>query len=422
MKKIVTMIFLLMTAFLVTPFFSLCTFNRAVLSADDKEFGKQNKNDRWVVTWASAQQLTEPHNLPPSPGLENKTLRQVIHVSIGGKWVRFKFSNVFGRTPVIMSSVHVALSTGGNSINMTSDKALTFQGKYSVTIPPKEDIYSDPLEFNLESMSDLVVSIYFSEISAQNVTGHPGSRCTSYIQDGEAVLVKDMEMPVKVTHWYVLAGLEVWSTSSGATLVIVGDSITDGRGSTTDNNDRWPDALARRMHNNKITANIGIYNAGIGGNCLVRGGLGPPLIQRLERDVLTQKGVRWVIVFEGVNDIGSARQGNRAEEVKKDLIAAYEKIINQAHESSIRVYGATITPFGGSFYYSSETEAVRQAVNEWIRNSGKFDAVIDMDKVTRNPEKPTHLKQTADCGDHLHLNPTGYQMLADAVDLTLFSR
>ncbi|MBN2441188.1 MAG: SGNH/GDSL hydrolase family protein [Spirochaetales bacterium] len=376
--------------------------------------------DKWIVTWASAQQLIEPENLPPAPGLQKKTLRQVIRVSAGGEGIRLKFSNVFSSHRVVMESVSLAVSTGGSSVSDKSIVRITFQGKSGATIPPHEEIYSDPINFSLKSQSDLAVSIFFSSIDKKKITGHPGSRSNSYVGEGDVTFLPDVRNAVQVTHWYILAGLEVWAPDSSSTLVILGDSLTDGRGSTTDQNDRWTDALVRRLGKNKDTAAIGVYNAGLGGNCVIRGGLGPPLLKRLKRDALDQEGVRWLIVLEGTNDIGEADTPKKAEKVQGKLIVAYKEIIKRAHQSGILVYGATITPFGGSFYDKPETEAARQEVNNWIRTGGEFDAVIDMDKYLRDPENPSKLKPSVHCGDYLHLNPSGYQMMADAVDLKLF--
>jgi lysophospholipase L1-like esterase len=388
----------------------------------DKEVSFEQKPVEWIVTWGTAQQLTEPHNLPPAPGLQDNTLRQIIHVSVGGERIRLKFSNAFTNTPVVMDSVTVAYSTGKGSIDDWNIMELTFQGNTQATIPPHEEIYSDPMDFSLMPQSDLAVSIYFSSIDEENITGHPGSRCTSYIKSGNVTTFPNFSSAAKVKHWYILAGLEVWAPGTGATLVIAGDSITDGRGSTPDRNDRWPDALARRLLANPATGHIGVYNAGIGGNCVVRGGLGPTLKKRLERDVLNQPGVRWLIVMEGVNDIGSIKSEEAAEYMEGALIEAYREIIQKAHDASIYVYGATITPFGRSFYDRPIREALREKINTWIRTSGEFDAVIDMDKAVRNPGTPTELKPIADSGDNLHLSPKGYQMMADTVDINLFTQ
>ena len=370
-------------------------------------------------TWGTSPQLTEPGNLPPAPGLTSNTLRQIVQVSIGGKHLRMRFSNAFGTNPVTMRFVHLADSTGSSAIRLNSDQALTFQGRPSVTIPAGESIVSDPCNFDLAPLSRVAVTIDFGDTSAA-VTGHPGSRSTSYLQSGDSVSAGDLPAAAKTAHWYILTGIDVEAKNSSAAIVTLGDSITDGRGSGTDKNDRWPDDLARRLQADEGKADIAVLNEGIGGNCVLRGGLGPTALSRFNRDVLSQSSVRWLIVLEGVNDIGGSRDTNSP--VARNLIAACQKFIDQAHAKNIRVYGATITPFGGSFYDSPAHEAERQAVNHWIRISGRFDAVIDFDAVMRDPQRPLHLLPMADSGDHLHPNERGYKMMADAIDLNLFRK
>jgi lysophospholipase L1-like esterase len=218
----------------------------------------------------------------------------------------------------------------------------------------------------------------------------------------------------------VLSGLEVLSSMESAAVVVLGNSIADGRGSGTDQNDRWPDNLARRLQGNPATAHVAVLNAGIGGNAVLRGGLGPTGLSRLERDVLAQARARWLIVSEGVNDIGTAR-GDSSESIALQLTAGYRDIIRRARARHILVYGATILPFGGSMYSSPEHEAARAAVNTWIRQSGAFDAVIDLDAAMRDPANPARLRPDADGGDHLHPNERGYRQMADAFDLALFT-
>ena len=377
------------------------------------------QGDHWVGTWSSAPQLTESRNLPPPPGLTSNTLRQIVQVSIGGKKLRLRFSNAFGTNPVTMSSVHLALWAGGSTIKTNSDQALTFQGKPSVAIPAGESVLSDAFYFDLAPLSDLAVTIHFGGTSG-DVTGHPGSRSTSYLQAGDSVLAADLPAAARTQHWYIFTGIDVEAENSSAAIVTLGDSITDGRSSGTDKNDRWPDDLARRLQAATNTANLAVLNEGIGGNCVLRGGLGPAALARFDRDVLSQSGVRWLIVLEGVNDISGSRGTNSI--VAQDLIVAYQKIIDQAHTGNIRVYGATILPFGGSFYDKPGHEAARQTANNWIRTSGKFDGVIDFDAVTRDSQNPSHLLPTADSGDHLHPNEVGYKMMAEAINLKLFAK
>jgi lysophospholipase L1-like esterase len=371
--------------------------------------------DCWIGTWVSGQQLTERRNLPPEPGLSYNTLRQVIRVTLGGKQLRVQLSNTYGSGPVTINAAHLAASAGAGAIDPATDKALTFQGASSITIPAGQAVYSDTLDFDVTPLSNLAVSIYFGRTSA-DVTGHPGSRTTSYIQSGNAVTATDMASAVKTDHWYILSGIDLWLDDSYACVVTLGDSITDGRGSTTNGNNRWPDNLTRRLQADPNTAKIGVLNQGIGGNTVVSGGLGPTALERFKHDVLGQSGVRWVIILEGVNDIG----GSRSPKVATDLIAAYEQFIDMAHAQNVLVYGVPILPFGGSMYDSEDHEAARQTVNKWIRTSGKFDAVIDLDAAVRDPANPARLLPAYDTGDHLHLNVAGYQKMAEAIDLHLF--
>ncbi len=368
--------------------------------------------EAWVGTWSSAQQLTEEANKPPSPGLTNNTLRQIVRVSIGGQKLRLRFSNEYGSTPVTLNGVHIASSAGGSAITAATSKPLAFAGMSSVTIPAKEIVWSDAVDFALEPLSKLAVSIHFGATSA-DITGHPGSRTTSYLQAGNAAGNATLSAPVSTDHWYVLSGIDVMAADDARALVILGDSITDGRGTTTNGNDRWPDALAERLKANTATARVGVLNQGIGGNAILNAGLGPTAMARFEADVLKQSGVRYVIVFEGVNDIGD----NAAA---ADITAAYQQFVTKARSAGLRIYGATILPFKGHSYYSQAHETARIAVNTWIRTAGNFDAVIDLDAAVRSPQAMDTLLSNYDSGDHLHLNPTGYKQLASAVDLQLF--
>jgi lysophospholipase L1-like esterase len=370
----------------------------------------------WVGTWASAQQLTEEANEPPEPGLTGNTLRQIVRVSIGGQRLRVHFSNRYGTTPVTLNRAHCAVSNGGNSIDPGTDSQLRFDGVTSVSIPAGQSVASDAFDFALAPLSKLAVSIHFGA-SSDAITGHPGSRTTSYLQAGDAASAASLLSAVSTDHWYVLSGIDVVSEESPGSVAILGDSITDGRGSTTNGNDRWTDFLAQRLQNNAATSAVGVLNVAIGGNAVVRGGLGPTATSRFENDVLTQSGVRWLIVVEGVNDIGESTEPG----VVEDLIAAYQQFVSKAHGAGLLAYGATILPFNGHSYYSAEHEEARQRVNAWIRTPGNFDAVIDLDAAVRDPARPDALLAAYDSGDHLHLNPSGYQRLADAVDLERLS-
>lgn len=376
--------------------------------------GAGDNDAQWVGTWACSQMLPAPADRPPAPGLDGATLRQFVRASIGGDRVRLRLSNAFGSGPVEIASARLALAGPDATVRGGAEIPLTFGGAASVTLPSGAPMVSDPAAFALPPLADLVITLEVKH-APKEVSGHPGSRTTSYVLPAGA----------KMDHWYLIDGLDVrQSGSRGGAIAILGDSITDGRGSTTNGNDRWPDQLARRLHANAATGDVGILNQGIGGNRLLRDGLGPNALARLDRDVIAQTGVRWLIVFEGVNDIGSAATARaRGEPAAKasDLILAYEQCIRRAHAHGIQVYGATITPFEGTqAYHAAPSEADRQAVNAWIREEGHFDGLIDFDAAVRNPEHPAALAPQYDTGDHLHLNPSGYLRMAEAVDLKLF--
>ena len=379
--------------------------------------------DHWVTTWGCGPQLTEPGNLPPAP-LANSTLRQFVRTTIGGKHLRVRFSNAYGTNSVAINSAHVALSAGSGSagngdINLATDKTLRFGGAPAAVIPPGEVAMSDPFEFGLPSLTNVAVSIYFGNISATTINGHPGSRTTSFIVASNVVSVASLPSMSKTAHWYIITGIEVLADSASRAVVTLGDSITDGRGSTTDANDRWPDNLARRLSTNAPTAGLSVVNMGIGGNAIF-GGVGPAAVNRFDRDVLNQSSVRYLIVFEGVNDIGGVSDAG-APALTTNLINAYTRFAKKAHAGNIRAYGATITPFGGNRYYTTARETARQTVNAWIRTNTIYDGPIDFDAVVRDPVTLTNLLSTYDTGDHLHLNPTGYKAMADAIDLSLFT-
>lgn len=384
--------------------------------------GLHAADERWTTTWGCAPQLVEPGNLPPVP-LAGHMLRQFVHTTTGGDKIRVRLSNEFGKEPVTVKAARVALaagtgSAGSGDIDPASDKGLTFSGKPEVVIPPGVSILSGALDFKLPALANVSISLNLGEISGTTVNGHPGSRTTSFIDAHDSISAATLPAATKTQHWYIATGIEVEAAKTNArAIVVLGDSITDGRGSTTDGNDRWPDALATRLQTNTATANVGVVNMGIGGNAIF-GGLGPAAEKRFERDVLDQAGVGYFILFEGVNDIGTARDGQAAG-LPERLIEAYTKFAEKARARGIQTYAATITPFGKHSYFSPAREECRQKVNAWIRDNKKFDGFIDFDAVVRDPVNPANVL-AAYSSDGLHLNPVGYQAMADAIDLNLF--
>lgn len=402
------------TLFFVTTFLA-CKNSKS----DKKETVASQPKSVWVGTWGTAPQLVEPHNMPPEPGLTNNSIRQIVRVSIGGDSIRLRFNNEFSKSPVTMKAVQVAVSVDSSVINTNTIKELKFNGSTEVTIQPGTAITSDALAFDLKPRMDVAITIHFGE-TAPDVTGHPGSRTTSYIYEDNRISEAHFNEAVKTDHWYIINGIDVKAPEEAKAIVVLGNSITDGRGSGTNKQNRWPDILSERLLENPATSQIGVLNMGIGGNAVLKGGLGPTALERFERDVLNQHGVKWLIILEGVNDLGGTRNAEAANAVGDGLIAAYTTMIEQAHAQNIVVYGATILPIDRSFYYKDFREPVRQKVNDWIRNSGKFDAVIDFDKAMSDPENPSVILPNAHDGDFLHPNELGYELMGKAVDLKLF--
>ncbi len=370
--------------------------------------------DEWIPSWVSAQQLIDmPDQKPPEPGLAGNTLRQLIRLTLGGSEIRVTFSNGAGSTPLEIAAATVAVSLGDGIVDEESLVPLTFSGETSVTIDGTTLVTSDPVEMAVSPLADLAVTVHFGDSLPEQITGHPGSRTTSYLAVGDTVDDADMSDAVTMERWYHLSEVDVMTTGRARSLVILGDSITDGYGSTTDGNDRWPNILSQRLLDNAATENIAVLNQGIGGNCVTRKCIGPSAKDRFKRDVLEPAGVEWVIILSGINDLGNDVPG-------QNVIDALTEMSKQAHDEGITVIGGAIMPCDGHGYYDDVLETDRQKINDWIRSSDSFDAVIDFDEITRDPSSPTRLSSDVDSGDHLHPSVAGYKLMADAVDLSLF--
>lgn len=383
----------------------------------------------WVGAWASSQQIPEPRNALDPADLHDATLRQIVRLSIGGSRLRVRVSNAFGTAPLAIGAVHIAraLAPGSARIDATSDRGLTFSGRADIIVPAGADYFSDPIDYPTMAFSDIAITLYLPDAPAQQ-TGHPGSRTTSFYTHGNLVAAPDLADAKTIDHWYQLSGIDVTAPRGARAVVILGDSITDGRGSTTNGNDRWPDLLMRRLQAAPATRHVAVLNAGTGGNRLLLDGLGPSALARFDRDVIAQTGVKYAIMLEGVNDLGTLMQeGAASADDYAALVArvtgAYRQLALRAHAHGLRLYGATILPGGGmtTYVWTAQTEGARNAINHWIRTSGTFDAVIDFDAIMRDPAQPDRLRPDYDSGDHLHPSPAGYRAMAAAAPLSLFT-
>ncbi|RXS93905.1 SGNH/GDSL hydrolase family protein [Silvibacterium dinghuense] len=396
----------------------------AALAAPCTMHGQSDSS--WVASWASAQQVPEPANALPATDLTDATLRQIVHLSLGGSAVRVRLSNAFGTTDLHLGGVHLAraVSPASSAIDTRTDRTLTFHGAQDVIIPAGADYWSDPVSLPISAGTDIAITLHLDTAPATE-TSHPGSRATSYLAHGMHLADGELSTPKTFEHWFFLSGIDVAASSQDAAIVALGDSITDGHGATTNGNDRWPDDLAQRLA--QATSHRSVVNVGIGGNHVLTDGLGPNALARFNRDVLAQSRVRVLILLEGVNDLGAlARQtppasGEEHAALLQRLEAGYQQMIDRAHAQGLFVIGGTILPYTGSDYYHPAVadEAARQELNAWIRQPGHFDAVVDFDSVTRDPQRPDRLLPAYDSGDHLHPSPAGYRAMAAAIPLAL---
>jgi len=414
--------------------------------------GNALAQEHWVATWAASPQAARivfpglprrpaaapttpaapgattqgnaPPLFPPPPAFDNQTIRMIVRASVGGRRVRVVLSNAFGDEPLHIGAAHIALRDKDSAIVSGSDRALTFSGQTSAIIPGGAEMLSDPVDLDVSPLADLAISIYVPD-HVENPTDHLTGLHTTYISgSGDFTAAPSIDATRTAQSWYFLSGVDVLAPAHTGVIVAFGDSITDGATSTPDTDSSWPSVLARRLLANKPSANWAVVNEGISGNRLLNGGMGVAGLARFDRDVLSQPGVKWIIVLLGINDIGIGNmQGiDAADKVTaQDLIAGQKQLIDRAHLRGIRVIGATLTPYIGATYASDQGEVMREALNDWIRTSHAYDAVIDFDAVVRDPENPKQIRSTFNIRDHLHPNDAGYKAMGDAFDLAVFN-
>jgi lysophospholipase L1-like esterase len=374
----------------------------------------------WVRTWqAVPSDAVEASPDNAAERLSDVTIRMPLRISAGGTTIRLRLSNELSAEPLKVGAVHVAFAAADGSVLAGSDRVVSFAGRGSATIPPYAPLVSDPLPFAVPARTQLLVSIHLPGRVA-GVTSHALGMTTATFAPGDQTAAPQLTGPTTMKR-YVLSAVDVDGGSATGTIAAFGDSITDGALMTPNTDRRWHDVLAARMdHRGKLP--FGIVNAAISGNRLLSTGAGPAALARLDRDVLSIPGVRYLVVLEGVNDLGFNTGRKLPIPTADDLIGAYRQIVTRAHDKGVKVIGATILPYKGAGYYSAEADAVRQQVNAWIRTPGNFDGLIDFDRATADKADPLTMAAAYDSGDHLHPGDAGYRAMAEAIDLRLFRR
>lgn len=374
----------------------------------------------WAGTWGAAAQAATNTEKAFS---QDTTLRQIVHVSMGGTMMRVVISNELGTSPLRVGGVNVALPRSSGSIEPASAVALGFSGHSTVTVPAGGVAVSDPVPFHLAALSDLAITLFLPGQAIPTVTRHDLALETNYIAPGDQLSAASLEGAAKNGTWQFLKDVEV-QTQKGAAIVALGDSITDGWRSTSGTNRRWPDVLAQRLQADSAMRSLGVLNEGISGNRILQDGWGPSAFARFNRDVLAPAGVKYLILMEGINDIGRGAVPTNPQDAvtAEGLITGFSQLARQAHTHGLKVFGATLTPYVGAGYASPAGEAMRQALNNWIRTTHDLDGFIDFDKATRSTTDPAVLAPANDSDDHLHPGDSGYKAMGDAIDLRLFSR
>jgi len=382
--------------------------------------GPKGSEQVWVATWGASPVAPLPANTT-NPGFTNQTVRLVVHTSLGGDEVRVRLSNAFGTASLVVGAAHIALRGMNAGIVSGTDRALTFSGSSSVTIPPGALVVSDSVKLGVPALSDLAVSLYLPGPTGQ-ATWHAAALATNYVsQPGDFTGADDLPVDHTVASWFYLSDVEVNSSKDTSAVVTFGDSITDGTRSTPDTNHRWPNLLAERLAQHHVK--LSVVDQGIAGNRVLHDLVGPNALARFDRDVLAQAGVGYVIVLLGINDIGRSTTGQPPQPVNaEEIIGGYRQMITRAHQQGLKIVGCTLTPFEGAAYFTSEGETKREAVNKFIRTGGAYDGVIDFDAAVRDPGHPARVLPMYDSGDHLHPNDAGYKAMADVIDISLFKK
>ena len=374
----------------------------------------QAQQPHWVGTWACAPQKVDKSFMPYNNQMTNRSVRQVVKVSIGGNVIRLQLSNELSSEPVEITSVYIAKAGNGPEIYKTSAKYLQFGKKRQVVIPAGKAVFSDALKFNLQPLECVSITINYLK-APKEPTVHMGSRTTSYILRGVTNSYTDFTTAFKEDHWFNISAIDVLDATASS-IAILGNSITDGKGSTTNAQDRWPDFLSAALNNGAgfnlfKVGKTGILNLGIGNNRILSVGLGAPGKERFDRDILAQRGLRAVIIFEAINDIGTS---TNPDETARKLVEAYQVMIKKARQRGLKVYMGTITPFRGCRgYFTEEREKARKIVNSWIRITHEIDGFIDFDALMRDPSAPEQLRREWQIGDWLHPNPVGYKQMGE---------
>ena len=383
---------------------------------------QSNATPRWIGTWSTSPMLADGGFRVHA--FNAVTLREITHISIGGKELRIRFTNEFGLDPLFLTDIHVAISDGGTSIRSGTDHQVTFGVSDTVKIPAGSVLVSDPVPLDVAPHSDLAISFYIPAQIMRAETFHDFADQDNFVAAGDVAGAASLTQAATLSSWYFVDGIEVPAIGGGRAIVTLGDSITDGAHSTRNANRRWPDVLANRLLADESLGQIGVLNEGIGGNRVVNDGYGPSALARLDRDVLSQDGVRYVIVLESINDIGRlARLQSPDDEITaQQLEQGLSRIADAAHQHGIKAIGATLTPYGGASYFSDKGEQIRKEVNDWIRASGTFDGVIDFAKITADPQNPAQFNPSYDSGDHLHPGDAGYKAMGEGIDLRLFAQ